>query len=122
MEDDGSYDPPYGAVPSATGRAVAVAIRQDRTDANASPVVAASGRGKLAEQILAIAFEKGIKVRQDADLAELLSTLDLDTPIPPEAIVVVAEILARVYQLNASMDSVSRPSSVFTAQNSPDSR
>ena len=37
------------------------------------------------------------------DLAELLATLDLDTPIPSEAIVAVAEILARVYEANARM-------------------
>ncbi|MDP9128226.1 MAG: EscU/YscU/HrcU family type III secretion system export apparatus switch protein, partial [Pseudomonadota bacterium] len=57
--------------------------------------------GKLAEQILQIAFQKGVKVREDADLAELLVKLDLDTPIPSEAIVAVAEILARVYEANA---------------------
>lgn len=84
---------------------MAVAIETERAQGKEIQKIAAAGRGKLAEQILAIAFEKGIKVREDADLAELLSTLDLDTPIPPEAIVVVAEILARVYQLNASMSS-----------------
>ena len=46
------------------------------------------------------AFEKGLKVRQDADLAEMLAHLDLDTPIPSEAIIAVAEILARVYAAN----------------------
>lgn len=65
------------------------------------PKVIASGYGRLAEQILDMAFDKGIKVRQDADLAELLATLDLDTPIPSEAIVAVAEILAKVYEANA---------------------
>ena len=67
------------------------------------PKVVASGYGKLAEQILEMAFEKGIKVRSDADLAQLLATLDLDTPIPSEAIVAVAEILARVYEANARL-------------------
>jgi len=50
---------------------------------------------------LAMAFEKGVKVREDADLAELLAKLDLDTPIPSEAIIAVAEILAKVYEANA---------------------
>jgi flagellar biosynthesis protein len=45
----------------------------------------------------------GVKVREDADLAELLAKLDIDTPIPSEAIVAVAEILAKVYEANARM-------------------
>ncbi|HUY68475.1 MAG TPA: flagellar protein FhlB, partial [Alphaproteobacteria bacterium] len=45
----------------------------------------------------------GVKVREDADLAELLVKLDLDTPIPSEAIIAVAEILAKVYEANARM-------------------
>lgn len=64
------------------------------------PHLVASGRGFIAEQILTIAFAKGVKVREDADLAELLTTLDLDTPIPPAAIMTVAEILTKVYELN----------------------
>ena len=92
----------------ASGRSVAVAIKgnlgnkaKDRPDS--LPKVIASGYGKLAEQILEMAFDKGIKVREDADLAELLATLDLDTPIPSEAIITVAEILAKVYEANASI-------------------
>jgi flagellar biosynthesis protein len=38
-----------------------------------TPRVAATGRGPVAEQILAIAFEKGVPVREDADLAQILS-------------------------------------------------
>lgn len=68
---------------------------------NLLPKIVASGRGLLAEQILRIAFDHGIKVRQDADLAELLATLDLDHEIPAEAVVAVAEILARVFEANA---------------------
>lgn len=120
MQEKSSYQPPYDAVPSATGRSVAVAIKQDGAEHEGKPKLVASGRGKIAEQIVAMALEKGVKVRQDADLAELLSTLDLDTPIPAEAIIVVAEILARVYQLNASMDLASQRPTAFNAQPSPD--
>lgn len=73
------------------------------TDGAQLPTLIASGRGALAEQILTIAFAAGIKVRQDADLAELLSSLDLDTPIPPEAVVAVAEILEKVFEANKRM-------------------
>jgi flagellar biosynthesis protein len=82
---------------------VAVAIKGENANPDSQPKIIASGRGKLAEQILEIAFAMGIKVREDADLAELLAKLDIDTPIPSEAIVAVAEILAKVYEANARM-------------------
>lgn len=68
-----------------------------------APKVVAKGRGAIAEQILEIAFAHGIKVREDADLAELLSLLDIDTEIPLEAFAAVAEILAHVYRANAAL-------------------
>lgn len=83
---------------------IAVALEAGKTD-NALPKIVASGRGVLAEQILQLAFENNVKVREDADLAELLATLDLDHDIPPEAVVAVAEILARVFEANAHMAS-----------------
>ena len=100
-----NQDPPssYSPLKLPDGRSVAVAIKGEGGNPDSFPKIIASGRGKLAEQILELAFAKGIKVRQDADLAELLVKLDLDTPIPSEAIVAVAEILARVYEANARM-------------------
>ncbi|NDE91566.1 MAG: flagellar protein FhlB [Alphaproteobacteria bacterium] len=70
---------------------------------NALPKVIASGRGLLAEQILRLAFENNIKVRQDGDLVELLAMLDLDHHIPAQAVVAVAEILARVFEANSAL-------------------
>ena len=97
-----NQDPPsqYSPVKPVSGRPVAVAIQGDEKDPEAPAKIIATGRGRLAEQILEIAFAKGIKVREDADLAELLAQLELDTPIPSEAIVAVAEILAKVYEAN----------------------
>jgi flagellar biosynthesis protein len=68
---------------------------------NAIPRIIASGRGVLAEQILRLAFENDIKVRQD--LVELLAMLDLDHHIPAEAVIAVAEILARVFEANSAL-------------------
>ena len=82
---------------------IAVAIDYDPANALA-PKVVASGRGAVAEQILRLAFAKGVKVREDADLAEVLSAIDLDTEIPVEAFAAVAEILAYVYRLNGSLE------------------
>ena len=78
----------------------AVAIEYVR-GVDEAPRVTASGKGAIAEQILAIAFDRGIKVRQDAELVEILSLVDVDSPIPLEAFTAVAEILAFVYQANA---------------------
>lgn len=80
----------------------AVAVEYDRNE-EAAPRVTASGKGLIAEQILAIAFAKGIKVRKDEDLVEVLSKIEVDSPIPLEAFAAVAEILAYVYKANASM-------------------
>lgn len=68
----------------------------------ASPRVVASGRGAVAEQILQLAFANEVKVREDADLAEILAAVDIDSEIPVEAAVAVAEILARIYRANAA--------------------
>ncbi len=51
---------------------VAVALHH-APNAPAAPRVVASGRGFAAERILELAFANGIKVREDADLAEILA-------------------------------------------------
>ena len=84
-------------------RAVAVALKHD-PEKGGVPTVTAGGYGHLAEKILELAFAAGIKVRQDADLAEILAALDMDSEIPPEAFAAVAEILSYVYELNVSVE------------------
>jgi flagellar biosynthesis protein len=81
---------------------VAVALEYD-SGSEFAPKVLAGGRGKVAEQILQIAFDRGIKVREDADLAEMLSAIDIDSEIPVEAFAAVAEILTYVYRANGNM-------------------
>lgn len=108
MDENRPPEPNITPLKPADGRTVAVAIQGNLGGKRGGkddslPKVIASGYGKLAEQILDMAFAKGIKVRSDADLAQLLATLDLDTPIPSEAIVAVAEILAKVYEANARL-------------------
>lgn len=83
---------------------VAVAMSYD-AETDHVPKVVAGGRGSIAEQILEIAFANGVKVREDADLAELLSAIELDDMIPPEAFAAVAEILIYVYRANGNWPS-----------------
>lgn len=79
----------------------AVALK-DGTAKGEVPVIAAAGRGKIAEKILEIAFANGIKVREDSALAEMLAKIELDSPIPSEAFMAVAEILSYVYRANGA--------------------
>lgn len=64
------------------------------------PEVTAAGRGEVARQILEIAFQNGVKVREDANLVEILAQFELNSPIPTEALMAVGEILAYVYKAN----------------------
>ncbi len=79
-------------------KTIAVAIEEQA--GSSAPRVSATGRGYAAEQILALAFARGIKVREDADLAQILAATDVDSDIPTEAFAAVAEILAHVYRAN----------------------
>lgn len=81
------------------GPQVAVALRYDPDEADA-PTVVATGKGHIANQILEIAFAHGVKVRTDPDLAQVLAAVDIDSVIPLEAYVAVAEILSYVYRAN----------------------
>lgn len=82
-------------------RAISVALEGSQD--GRAPRVLAVGRGTIAEQILALAFANGIKVREDPDLAELLSAVELDSEIPLEAFTAVAEILSYVYRANGDI-------------------
>ena len=80
-------------------RLTAVAL-EDRTKDRMVPKISAAGRGKIAEEILRLAHENGVPVREDSTLAEMLAKVELDSPIPSEAFMAVAEILSYVYRAN----------------------
>ncbi len=85
-----------GSIPAA------IAVRHE-PESGSAPRVVAKGKGAVAEQILEIAFAHGVKVRQDADLIDILSAVELDSEIPLEAFAAVAEILAYVYRANRAI-------------------
>jgi len=80
----------------------AVALKGDGT-LETPPQITAVGFGKTADQILDIAFANNVKVRQDADLTEILAALEVESPVPIEALDAVSEILSYVYGLNRRM-------------------
>jgi flagellar biosynthesis protein len=88
--------------PEESRRATAVALKKYGIDEGALPKIVAAGYGKLAEQIVELAFKNGVKVREDRDLAQLLAAIELDSEIPSEALIAVAEILAYVYKVNGT--------------------
>lgn len=80
-------------------RKTAVALRYD-IDRDKAPLVLATGRGPVADEILRIAEENKIPLYEDPELAKLLTKLELDTEIPPELYTLVAEVLFFVYKLD----------------------
>ncbi|WP_419902518.1 EscU/YscU/HrcU family type III secretion system export apparatus switch protein [Kiloniella sp.] len=85
---------PIEATSKSDKATLSVAIQQNYQGQNK---VVAKGSGELAEQILQIAFDHGVKVRTDSDLVEILSTVDVESEIPLEALTAVATILNYVY-------------------------
>ena len=69
----------------------------------------AKGQGTLAEQILALAFANDVKVREDADLIEVLNAIDIDCEIPIHALAAVSEILSYVYLANGRIPPATAP-------------
>ncbi len=80
-------------------RILAAAIKYDGAT-DSAPKVTASGRGIIAEKIIAVARDNGIPIKNDPDLIQILSKLKVDSEIPVELYRAVAEILAFVYSLN----------------------
>lgn len=91
-------DEPAAATSRKIQKAVAVTYEESSEEA---PRIVATGKGAVAEQILALAFAHGVRVREDAALVEILAALEVDSPIPLEAFAAVAEILSYVYRANA---------------------
>ena len=79
-------------------RKQAVALGYD-TNNDSAPRVLASGSGKTAEQIIALANAHNVIIREDPILVEALSKVELGAVIPPELYLVIAEILAYVFRI-----------------------
>ena len=77
----------------------AVAIVYDEQESTA-PRVVASGKGIVAEKIIATARAAGVHIKEDPNLVEILAKIPLGNEIPVELYQTVAEVLAFVYQVN----------------------
>jgi len=65
--------------------------------------VAASGEGAIADEIIRIAREHGVPLRQDGKLAALLGELELGEEIPPMLYRVIAEVIAYAYLVSGKV-------------------
>lgn len=77
----------------------AVALGYDMQTQNA-PKVLATGKGETAQKIITLAKENSIAIKEDKDLVEILSKLDLGDEVPPNMYKVVAEIFSFIYQMS----------------------
>ena len=82
-------------------RTKAVALRYN-TSENA-PKIVAKGYGTVAQAIIDTAKEHGLYVHESPELVGLLMQVQLDSQIPPELYLTVAELLAWLYGLESDM-------------------
>ena len=69
-------------------------IEKDR-----APRVVAKGKGASAENIIKIAHLHNLPIKQDEDLVELLSKVELDREVPEKLYVAVAEVFSFIYKI-----------------------
>ena len=84
-------------------RAVALGYDSNRDDA---PRVLASGKGKIAEEIISVARKNGIPIQDDPILTAALMEIDINKTIPPELYRVVAEVLSYIYRIQKKASKV----------------
>jgi flagellar biosynthesis protein len=77
----------------------AVALKY-HTKQDTAPKVTAKGEGLIAERIIQLAKENQVPIKEDPDLVQILSQVDINKEVPPSVYKVVAELLAFVYKLN----------------------
>ena len=76
---------------------------------NTAPKVTAKGQGWMAEKIIKMARERNVPIREDRDVINLLSEIDVGREVPESLYKVVAELLAWVYQLNKNYSGSNKP-------------
>ena len=83
----------------------AVALKY-QTETDAAPKVTAKGEGLVAERIIQLARENEVPIKEDPDLVQILSQVDINKEVPPSVYKVVAELLAFVYKLNSKYQKI----------------
>jgi len=87
-------------MPAPDERRAAAALAYRNGDA--APRVVAKGRGVVADSIIEKARASGVYVHESRELLALLMQIALDSHIPPQLYIAVAELLAWLYHLEAA--------------------
>ncbi|QSP94376.1 EscU/YscU/HrcU family type III secretion system export apparatus switch protein [Marinobacter salinisoli] len=86
----------------------AVALKYD---GDSAPVITATGRNELAEEIVRIARDHDVPLYENAELAGILAQLSLNEEIPENLYRVIAEILAFAFHIRGRTPDDVQPAS-----------
>lgn len=70
-----------------------------------APILSAFGEDTLAEEILKLAKEHNIPIYENPELVKSLSQLSLGEEIPQELYLIIAQLIAFVYNLKGKIPS-----------------
>lgn len=90
-----AQEKPKNPIKSTIKKAVALGYNRERDNA---PKILASGKGELANNIIKAAKENNIPIKEDKDLVEILSKIDINQEIPPNLYKAVAEVFSFLYR------------------------
>jgi len=76
----------------------AVALKYDKIK-DKSPKVTAKGKNEIATKIIKLAKENNIPIKEDKDLVEILSKIELNENIPPKLYQAVSEVFLWLYKI-----------------------
>ncbi len=80
----------------------AAALKYDK-EKDYAPKVTAQGKGENAKNIIKIAEKNGIPIKQDEDLVNMLSEIELNQEIPVELYKAVAEVFSFIYGISSTI-------------------
>ncbi len=78
----------------------ATALKYDEKK-DIAPKITASGTGYVAKNIIQIAKENNIPIKEDGDLINMLSQIELNAQIPEELYKAVAEVFSFIYGITS---------------------
>lgn len=81
-------------------RKKATALKYNSKSGDSAPKLMAKGGGLIAERIIATAEKHGVSIKEDPDLVEALSKLEIHQEIPEALYTAVSQLLAEIYLIN----------------------
>ncbi|RKQ37469.1 EscU/YscU/HrcU family type III secretion system export apparatus switch protein [Oceanobacillus halophilus] len=82
----------------------AAALSYD-SESNSAPILSASGKNLIAEEMIALAKTNQIPIVEDPNLVNLLAELNINEAIPEELYQAVAEVFAFIYHADKELNN-----------------